>query len=147
MRSTGFAPAEPPVDVPAGTDRHQQPERLAEVVPLRARELANSSSETPQDELASFAAIVRELELLDGRPLHGSGRNDCERAHATHPDGFRAAVDEARDANVGRRCGLLVSLVRQGWHVAADEIARAKAEAPAAPASLLEQRLSERGEA
>lgn len=147
MSSTAITGSEQPA-----TDRHStvpsvetvRERGLAEVIPLaHARELANSSKAS-EGELASFAAIVRELEILDGRPLHGSGRDDCERAFSKHPYGFRAAIDESRAANVERRCGLLVKLVRDGWHVAADEIARAKAAAPAEPASLLETRLAER---
>lgn len=125
---------------PAGPEGFQ---RLAEVVPLHARELASSSLEESSEQVVSFAGLVRSLEVADGRPLHGAGRSDCERAYEAHPAGFAAAVDEAGAANVQRRCGLLVKLVRDGWHVAADELAHAKHVEPDENA-LLKQRMAER---
>lgn len=108
-------------------------ERLADVVQLeaarladssRARELA-SSSRNQEPELASFAEIVRALEVADGRPLYGTGRNDCAAAYHAHPVGVLAAIEEALQANVERRCGLLVRLIRDGFHLAAEDVAQA----------------------
>jgi hypothetical protein len=102
----------------------------------RARELAGPGpllkNEDPASSRASFDDVVRPVEISDGgRPLHGQGRVDCEQAYATHPAGFEAAIAEALTGTSARsRRGVLVSLIREGFHIRAEELARIGVTAP-----------------
>lgn len=105
---------------------------LAKVVPLvqkdRARELACSSPTAKDLELASFAASVRVVEMADGKPLYGKGRDACACAFAAHPIGFAAAVAESIEAKTRARKpvrsarAFLVWLIDKEWHLAAEAL-------------------------